>query len=613
MFRIEERDVKFNLFEYLDAEGLLKLPAFEELDRETYDILLDSAFKIAVEVLAPINITGDQEGCHLTEDGEVTIPTGYKEAYDTYIEGGWIGLSSPAEFGGTGVPQLIGMAAGEAFSSASMAFSMYPGLSRAAAAMIIDEGSDKQKELFIEKMLSGEWGGTMCLTEAGAGSAVGDNKAKAEKVSDGVYKIVGQKIFISSGDHPLVSNNIHCVLARTADAPAGIKGLSLFIVPKFRVNEDGSLGEFNDVKCVGVEHKMGITGSATCTLSFGESDACEGLLIGGEGGGIKIMFHMMNEARLGVGLQSLAVAAAAYNEALDYARDRVQGVDMRRFKDSDAPRIAIIEHPDVRRMLMIQRAYIHGLRGLVYKTAELADIALHGEGDAKKKAAGLIELLTPICKGYGSDQAFEVTRLAMQTLGGYGYLNEYPVEQYMRDAKICSIYEGTNGIQALDLIGRKLGMKGGMVLMGFVGELQEYIAKAKEHAATSDFTDELEQSVNDLQSLAMTFMGKNMEGQVLQVIMQATPFLKFMGNICLAWVLGEQAIVAHGKLEAMYADKGVKTDDEKKALIADNDEVAFYDAKIKTAAFFHKNLLPENISINKSILAFDESLLDIRL
>ena len=611
MFRIEERDIKFNLFEYLKAENLLEFPAFKELDRETVDILLESAFKMAKEVMAPVNEPGDKEGCSIDEDGNVSVPTGYKEAYDSYCEDGWIGLSSPAEFGGTGAPHVIGIAASEAFVGACVALTMYPGLTRAAASLIIDEGNDEQRSLFAEKMLMGVWGGTMCLTEAGAGSAVGDSKCSAVKIRDGFYKITGQKIFISSGEHSMVENNIHLVLARTPDAPKGIKGLSLFIVPKHRVNEDGGLGEFNDVTCVGIEHKMGIKGSSTCTLAFGENDNCEGWIVGNEGDGIRIMFHMMNEARLGVGLQSLGVAAAAYNESLDYARERIQGVDMRDFKNPDAPRVAIIEHPDVRRMLITQLAYVHGLRALMYKTAFLADMATHGEGPERDKAAGMIEMLTPICKGYGSDQAFEVTRLAVQILGGYGFISEYPVEQHMRDAKIFSLYEGTNGIQAMDLVGRKMATKGGALFMGFVGEMQEYLGKAKEHEATKGYAGEFEQTLTDLQTIAMTFMGKNMEGEMLYVLQQATSFLRFMGNLVLAWLLGDQAMLAYDKLNAMFAGKGVEDDEAKTALIADNSEAAFYDAKLKTARFFCMNLLPENRSLTQAMTSNDKSIMDI--
>ena len=614
MFRIEERDHRFILNEWLKLEEVLALPAFEEIDQETVDILLNEAYKLAKEVIEPVNVPGDREGCSLEEDGTVTIPACYKEAYDAYCEAGWIGLNVEPEFGGTGAPNLVSMAANEGFVGASVAFTMYPGLTHGALALIIDEGNDAQKELFVEKMVEGTWGGTMCLTEASAGSAVGNVKTQAVKVREGFYKISGQKIFISAGDHEMVENNIHLVLARTPDAPKGIKGISIFIVPKHRVNEDGSVGEFNDVKCIGIEHKMGIKGSATATLSFGENDNCEGWLIGNEGDGIKIMFHMMNEARLGVGLQGHAVAAAAYNEALDYAKERLQGVDMRKFKDPEAPSIPIIDHPDVRRMLMIQRSYVHGMRALLMYTAKVADIALKSDdADDAKKAFGLLELLTPICKGYCTDQAFEVTRLAVQTLGGYGYCAEYPCEQHLRDTKILSIYEGTNGIQAMDLVGRKLGMKKGAIFMGFVAKMMKFLATAKESDATKAYIGEFEQSLNDLQSLAMTFMGKGMEGKMLDVLQSATPFLKFMGNLLLAWLLSDQAIVADEKLKAMFADKGVTDDAAKKALIADNDEAAFYDAKVKTAQFFCINLLPENRSLNQVMMAFDNSIMDVVL
>jgi hypothetical protein len=598
MFRIDERDIHFNLYEYLKLEELLALPAFKEMDRETFDLLLRNAFDLAKEVVAPVNTPGDRAGCKLDAQGQVRVPPEYHAAYKAVCEGGWFGLSDPVEWGGTGAPETLRMAAWEAFCGASCSLMMYPGLTQAAASLIIARGTDEQKKLFAEKLLSGTWGGTMCLTEPQAGSAVGDSRTTAKKLREGWYKIQGTKSFISSGDSDLVPNTIHLVLARTPDAPAGIKGLSLFIVPKFRVADGGKVGEFNDVAVAGVEHKMGIKGSATCTLAFGDNDKCEGWIVGKEGDGIAIMFHMMNEARLGVGLLSLAVSAASHLEAIDYARERIQGVDSRQLKDPNAPRVAILEHPDVRRMLLTQKAYVHGLRALMYRVARWGDVARHGSGEEQEKCQALVDLLTPICKGYGSDRALDVTSLSVQVLGGYGYCQEYPCEQYMRDARIFAIYEGANGIQAMDLVGRKLGMKRGMVFMTFLGEMQGFIAKAKEHPALKDCVAEFEKSVEDLQGIAMTFMGKNMSGEVLYVLLQATPFLKFMGNTVMAWLLGEQALLAADKLAALGKGK-------------DDPEAAFYDSKVKTARFFYKNLLPENRSLTQGILSEDSSALDV--
>jgi len=613
MFRIEERDIRFNLFDYLDIDSILKLPAFAEIDRDTVDILLSNAVKVAKEVVAPVNQPGDKEGCKIDKEGNVTVPECYKQAYEAFCADGWAAVSSPAEFGGTGAPSLVGIACGETMASASTAFAMYPGLTRSAASLILDYGSEEQKQIFVEKMFSGQWGGTMCLTEAGAGSAVGDSRATATKIREGWYKVKGQKIFISSGDHDMAENNIHLVLARTPDAPVGIKGLSIFIVPKYRVSDDGSLGKFNDVVCGNIEHKMGIKGSATCTMEFGDNDDCEGWLIGNEGDGIKIMFHMMNEARLGVGLQGMAVAAAAYNEALDYARERIQGVDMRNFKDPDATRVAIIEHPDVKRMLLTQRAYVHGCRALIYKVANYIDYSIYAEGEAKDKAQDMVDLLTPIVKAYATDQGFEVTRLAVQTFGGYGYISEYPVEQYMRDCRILSIYEGTNGIQSMDLIGRKLGSKGGMVFMNFIAELQTFLSKAKESDVTKDYIAEFEQSLADIQTIAMAFMEKNMKGDVLYVLQYSVPFLKFMGNLIMSWLLAEQAMVASEKLTALYEAKGAESNEQKAALLKDNEEAAFLDGKLKTSRFFTVNLLPENRSLKQAMVSNDTSVLDVVL
>jgi alkylation response protein AidB-like acyl-CoA dehydrogenase len=613
MFRIEERDIRFNIFEYLNIDDILKFPVYAEMDKETVEMLLSNSFKVAKEVIAPINQPGDKEGVKIDKDGNVTVPEGYKQAYDSYCSDGWLGISSPPEVGGTGAPAVIGIAAAEASAAASISFAMYPGLTRSAASLILDEGTQEQIDMFVEKMLAGQWGGTMCITEPGAGSAVGDSRAMATPIKGDHYSVKGQKIFISSGDNDLVENTIHLVLARTPNAPVGIKGLSLFIVPKIRVNADGSLGEPNDVVCSGIEHKMGIKGSATCTMEFGENEKCEGWIVGNEGDGIRIMFHMMNEARLGVALLGLAVSGAAYNEALDYSRERIQGVDMRNFKDPNAPRVAIIEHPDVKRMLLTSRAYIHGLRALIYKIAICVDQAAHAEGEVKDKAQGMLDFLTPIAKGYGTDRAMDVTNNALQCFGGYGYVSEYPVEQYMRDARILPIYEGTNGIQSMDLVGRKLASKGGALFMNFVAELQAFLAKAKASDVTKDYIGEFEQSLNDLNRIAGVFMEKNMAGDVLYVLQYSVPFLKFMGNMVMSWLLGEQAMLAAEKLDAFCAEKGAKDDAARAALIKDNEEAAFLDAKLKTSRFFTVNLLPENRSLTQSMISNDTSVLDVVL
>jgi alkylation response protein AidB-like acyl-CoA dehydrogenase len=614
MFRIEDKDIQFNLFEYLKADELLAFPAFKDMDRDMFELVVKNACDLAKEVLAPVNGPGDRTGCNLDEKGKVTVPKEYHAAYKAVREGQWIGVSDPPEFGGMGMPEIIRIAAWEAFCGGCCSLMMYPGLTQAAAAAIIARGNDEQRKLYAEKLLSGVWGGTMCLTEPQAGSAVGDSRTTAKKIREGFYKIQGQKIFISSGDCDLVENTIHLVLARTPEAPAGIKGLSLFIVPKLLPKPDGTPGEFNDVAVAGIEHKMGIKGSATCSLAFGDNDKCEGWIIGREGEGIQHMFHMMNEARLGVGLLSLAVAAQSYNEALDYSRERIQGVDARNFKDANAKRVPIIEHPDVRRMLLRQRAYVHGLRALMYRVAKLGDVAKHHvAGEEKEKAMALVELLTPICKGYGSDQALEVTSLGVQVLGGYGYCQEYPLEQHMRDARIFSIYEGANGIQAIDLVGRKLGMKGGAVFMTLLGELHGFLGQAKGHPALQDCAAEFEKSVEDLQGIAMMFMGKNMSGELLYVLQQATSFLRFMGNIVMGWLLGEQALVAARKLDELCAAKGAATPDARKAMIKDNGDAAFYDAKVKTARFFLKNLLPQNRSLAQAMLSEDASVMEIVL
>jgi alkylation response protein AidB-like acyl-CoA dehydrogenase len=472
-------------------------------------------------------------------------------------------------------------------------------------------GTPEQKALFLEKMYGGQWTGTMCLTEPQAGSAVGDVKAMAKKEGDH-YLIQGTKIFITAGDHNLTENIIHAVLARAENAPPGIKGLSLFIVPKVRVNPDGSLGDPNDVACGGIEHKMGLKGSATCTLNFGDEGKCQGYILGQEGQGIQLMFQMMNEARLGVGLQGFAVGNTAYLYALKYAKERIQGVEIEKMKDPNAPRVPIIKHPDVRRMLMTMKTFAEGLRALIYRTAYYADLAkVATDPQEKEYCENMIDLLIPIVKSYSTDMAFRLTEWAIQVHGGYGYCGEYPVEQLCRDVKITSIYEGTNGIQAMDLVGRKLSMKKGALIMGWMKEMNEFIEKHKAHPLFGPAIAQLEQAKNTLINVSMHFAKVAGGGDRLYPMLHACLYLELFAEVELAYLLLHQAIIAKGKLEAILQKAGASTPEAQAKVVEENADAAFYTGKIHGAEFFITNILPQVQGKSATILSGNRSALAI--
>ena len=594
-YTADVKDLMFVLFDQLKIdEEFAKFDKYEDYDRELYESTIYEAQKIAEEVLGPMNGPGDRQGCHIADDGTITTPEGYKEAWTLVAEGGWLGVSAPAEYGGVGMPLPIGMAVNEMFSGAAMAFTIYTGLTSAAARMVYHYGHDISKEIYIEKLWTGEWAGTMLLTEAGAGSAVGDSRTKATRTDEpGVYKIEGEKIFISGGDHDLAENIIHLVLARTPDAPAGTKGLSLFIVPKVRVDAEGNLLEGNDVVVSGIEHKMGINGSATCTVTLGANDDCYGYLVEEEGAGMRLMFNMMNEARIGVGAQGVAVAGSAYNYAVAYAKERVQGVDIREIGEPDAKSVPIVLHPDIRRMLMTIKCQTEALRSLLYKMAFLADLAEVDEGPLADKRLGTVDLLVPVLKAHATDVGFEAAVHALQIYGGYGYISEYPVEQLVRDAKIGSIYEGTNGIQAMDLLGRKMRLQGGMLFMSWMQEAQAEVRAAK----AEGFEDEglaLEKAIGHLGATAMHLGGVAMKGDLSGGMLQAYPFLKLFGTV----LLGIESLA-----QARVAQK----------LIDERGEDEFLVGKLLNLKFYVANILGTAISTAKAIQAGDDSCLDERL
>ncbi|MGB7433137.1 MAG: acyl-CoA dehydrogenase, partial [Ahrensia sp.] len=497
-------DTLFILNDVLKYEKYNNLPGFADATPDIVEAVLREAGRVAEEVFFPLNQIGDQEGCTRHDDGTVTTPKGFKQAYEQYKEGGWMGLGFPEEFGGQNLPYTLHTAVGEYFSSANMAFAMYPGLTQGAMAAIEVHGSQEQKETYLPKMVEGIWTGTMNLTEPHCGTDLGLLRSKAVPQGDGTYKISGQKIFISAGEHDMSDNIIHLVLARIEGAPEGVKGISLFIVPKYKVNEDGSLGEKNGVSCGSIEHKMGIHGNATCVMNY---DDAVGTLVGEEHKGLKAMFIMMNEARLGVGLQGLSISEVAYQNAVIYAKDRIQGRSLSGTKHEDKKADPIIVHPDVRRNLMTIRAFNEAGRAFILWAALKSDVA-HRGADAQEAELSeeMMGLLTPVIKGVLTDKGFDHAVMAQQMYGGHGYVEEWGMSQYVRDARIAMIYEGANGIQALDLVGRKLPAKGGRAIQAFFKEVGEFCEDNRNNEAMAPFTKGLKKGLNDLQAATMWFV-----------------------------------------------------------------------------------------------------------
>lgn len=611
-FPVDERDISFVLFDQLGIERLFQYDTFNSLSRDEVEMVLNEAQRFAKNEIWPTNAIGDREGCTLDE-GKVEIPKCLHKVYRIYAENGWMSLTAPEDMGGTGMPASVGVAVGEILTGANIAFSTYPGLARGAARLIARFGDDGLRETFAKRLYSGEWAGTMCLTEAQAGSAVGDIATVAVKQGD-EYRLSGSKLFITAGEHDLTPNIIHLVLARTPDAPKGFKGLSLFIVPKLWVERDGSLGEPNDVTCSGIEQKMGIHAASTCALSFGDNGQCRGLILGAEGEGLKIMFHLMNEARIGTGLQGMSAAAVAYLHALDYAKDRIQGVEIQNIRDFDAPRVPIIKHPDVKRMLFTMKARVEGMRALLYRAAYYSDLSVcHPEQAMRDRYHKLLELLTPICKAYCSDTGFEMTVMALQTYAGYGYTKDYPIEQLVRDAKIASIYEGTNGIQALDLVGRKIPKNNGEYYMLLMDEIAATIKANKGHPVLGCLAQRLEKELERVRTVTGKFAELGLQGNINFPTLNATAYLNLLGNLILGWLLLDQAVIAHDKLSDMLLDKDVDSVEARKRLLAENSNARYYDGKVKTAAFFIRSLLPENAGIAECILEGDQEILEVEL
>ncbi len=560
------RDMEFVLNEVLGVAAS-DVPGYGELEPEFTSAILEEAGKIASDVLTPLNASGDREGCRL-ENGVVYTPKGFKEAFAAMKEGGWNGLDLPEEYGGQNLPYIIGTAVGEIFVSANMAFNMYQGLTHGAISAILAHGTDDQKQTFLPKMVSLDWTGTMNLTEPHAGTDLGMIRTKAEPQEDGSYKITGQKIFISAGDHDLSDNVIHLVLAKAPGGGEGTRGISLFIVPKFLVKEDGSLGERNGVSVGNIEEKMGIHGNATCVMNY---DGATGYLLGELHKGMRNMFTMMNEARLGVGLQGYAVAEPAYQNAVAYARDRLQGRAVTGTENPSGPADPLIVHPDIRRNLMDQKSFLEGARAFTFWGASLIDRA-HRSGD--KDAEGMISLLTPVIKGFLTDKGFETAVAAQQVYGGHGYIEEQGMSQFTRDARITMIYEGANGVQALDLVGRKLAADGGKHVMAFFEMVKGFIKENEgDEALKTGFLDPLKAASKDLQAAGMFFMQNGMKNPNA-ALAGSYDFMHLFGHVCLGLMWARSAKAAQEALAGGTGDK------------------AFYETKLATGRYYMARQLP---------------------
>ena len=561
------KDLQFVLHDVLNVSQS-DIPGYDELEADFTSAILEEAGKLTSEVLAPLNVVGDKEGCRL-ENGVVYTPTGFKDAFEQVKEGGWTGLDMPEEFGGQNMPVVMGSAVGEMFSSANMAFTMYQGLTHGAASAILAHGTQAQKETYLPKMVSCEWTGTMNLTEPHCGTDLGLMRTKAEPQADGTYKISGQKIFISAGEHDMSENIIHLVLAKIVGGPEGIKGVSLFIVPKFLVNEDGSVGARNGVAVGNIEEKMGIHGNSTCVMNY---DGATGYLIGEEHKGMRAMFTMMNEARLGVGMQGLSQAEVAYQNALEYAKDRLQGRDVTGTKNPDGPADPLIVHPDIRRSLMDQKSFAEGARAFILWGATMIDAA-HRSGD--KDADGLVSLLTPVIKGFLTDVGYDNTIKAQQVYGGHGYIEEWGMSQYTRDARIAMIYEGANGIQALDLVGRKLAQDGGKHVMAFFDLVKGFIKEnaGQDDAYDAEFLEPLKAASKDLQAAGMYFMQNGMKNPN-NALAGSYDFMHMFGQVCLG---------------LMWAKMGKAAKD---ALAAGTTDAEFYETKLATGRYYMARQLP---------------------
>ena len=590
----DRRDIDFVIWEQMEGETLLDEAFFPGFNKKTCDMIITEARNLAIKELLPTFAQGDKEGVTF-EKGRVTVPKCFKRPHALLLEGDWGNLQVRPEMGGQGAPSFVALASVEYFMAANWPLFTYAGLGCSTANMIQNYGTPEQIEMYVKKLVSGKWGGTMLLTEPSAGSDVGAIETLAVKNEDGSYRLTGNKIFITNGEHDLCENIIHPVLARVEGHEPGTKGISIFIVPKFLPDENGNPGKRNDIACVGVEEKHGIHASATCSMSMGSKGQCVGYLLGPEKSGMKIMFQMMNEARMATGLQALSCASAAHMLALNYARERVQGKEIEKRMDPSAPGVPIIKHPDVRRNLLWMKSMVDGMRSLFHYASitELKSITAATD-DEKEAHSDLFELLTPFAKDYLAVKSHEVCIQAMQVYGGAGYTQDFLVEQYARDCKITSIVEGCSGIQAMDLVGRKMPMKNGKVFMTLMGKMGDTIALAKKSDTTKEMAERLEKAVGKMGEAAMTLGTIAMEGKVNHALAHSLPFLHATGDTLIAWMLLWRACVAAPKIAT-----------------AKKKDLAFYQGQVKTAEFFIHTALPETMGKYDSIKGANGAALEI--
>lgn len=570
------RDIQFVLYEMLGVETLTEYEYFRDHSKETFDVAMDAAYQLAREVCWPAYVEMDRAGVtYDNKSNKTRVPEPMHRIWQAFKEGGWHGQVAPAEFGGQQFPATVNAATALMFNAANTAANMYIAGAYGAAGLILSFGDDQLKKTYVEKLCTGEWGGTMCLTEPQAGSSLSDVKTIAVKAKDGdYYLLTGTKCFISNGDQDITENIIHPVLARLPDAPPGVKGISLFIVPKYRVNNDGSVGEFNDVVTAGLEHKLGIKGNATATLSFGDNGDCRGWLLGEPNRGLSYMFQLMNHARIATGLQATSLASNAYQHALQYARERLQGRRIAE-KNPTTPQVPIIKHADVRRMLLVQKAITEGMFALLAYAAFLGDKGHFSPDETERMdAEAVLEVLTPVCKAYGSEASYDSIVLAVQCYGGYGFSEEFPIAQMLRDCKVFPIYEGTNSIQAMDLLGRKVVMKGGAAFRAFMAEVFKTVEQASQIESLKEMAGKVSAALNEVAETTTHLGGIAMSGDIEGFISSATLYLKMFSPLVISWLFLWQSVVAQKALDAGAADQ------------------SYYKGKLATARFYLNNELP---------------------